>query len=484
MTDGETGHGRLTPGQRWVLGLCAVGAFLSALDTLVVSTALTTIRVDLGTSLGALEWVVNAYVLAISVFMMAASTLGDRFGRRRVYAVGLLVFAAASALCALAPTVGWLIAGRVLQGTGAAMVMPLALALLGTAFGPERRGWAMGIFSSVIGFSMLSGPLIGGAVVQGISWQWIFWINVPIALAVAVLVRSRLPESYGPAAAVDLGGVVLVTGAAFGIVWGLVRSSSTGWGSPEVAFSLIAGTVFAIAFGAHEMRTRVPLLPMRLFGSRVFSAGNLAMFCLQASLIGSLFFMAQYLQNVLGYDAVQTGVRLMPWGATTFLVPQIAGWLIHRYGARCFGAAGLALYGGCMVWIGAIARPGLPYPQLIAPLVLSGAGFAIAAPAIQTAVLGSVQPHQIGAASGIMSTLRQLGGAFGVSLLAAVFAAAGGYVSPRAFSDGFSVAMVASGALALIGALAGLALPGADSGGSGVRVPSAPLTITISQAPE
>jgi EmrB/QacA subfamily drug resistance transporter len=454
-------HQRPNPTQRWVLGVSAAASFLVALDTLVVSTALSAIRTDLRASLAQLEWTVNAYVLSFAVLMMAAAALGDRLGRRRLLTIGLALFAAASALCALAPNVGWLIAGRVLQGAGAAAVMPLALGLLAAAFGPERRAWAMGIFSSVIGFSMLSGPLVGGAVVQGISWQWIFWINAPIAALVATIAHRRVPESHGEGATLDLPGVALVSGGALGIVWGLVRSSSAGWGSTEVISALGLGLLLTTAFVTYELHASQPMLPMRMFRSHVFSAGNVAMFCFQASVVGTLFFMAQYLQTALGYGPLAAGLRLMPWGATTFVVPQIAGRLISRLGERRFAVGGLALHAASMAWIALIARPALPYAQLLAPLLLSGSGFAIAAPAVQSAVIGSVEPHYIGKASGTLSTIRQLGGAFGVAVLATIFAASGSYASSSAFSNGFSAAVAASGAVALIGALAGVVLPGA-----------------------
>jgi EmrB/QacA subfamily drug resistance transporter len=407
------------------------------------------------------EWTVNAYVLSLAVLMMAMAALGERLGRRRLLTIGLVLFGAASALCALAPSVGWLIAGRVLQGAGAAAVMPLALALLAAAFGAERRAWAMGIFTSVVGFSMLSGPLVGGAVVQGISWQWIFWINVPTAALVASVAHRRVPESLGQGATVDVPGVALVSGGALGIVWGLVRSSAAGWGSIEVMPSLGLGLLLMAAFVGYEMRASEPMLPMRMFRSRVFSAGNLAMFCFQASVVGTLFFMAQYLQTGLGYGPLAAGLRLMPWGATTFVVPQIAGRLISRLGERRFAVGGLGLHAASMAWIVLIARPGLPYGALIAPLLLSGSGFAIAAPAVQSAVIGSVEPRYVGKASGTLSTIRQLGGAFGVAVLATIFAASGSYASAAAFSDGYIAAMGAAGAIALVGALAGVVLPGA-----------------------
>src|SRR3954453_3357421 len=222
--------------RRWVLGLAAVASFMVALDTLVVSTALTTIRLDLHAGVEQLEWTVNAYNLSFAVLLMTASALGDRFGRRRGFAIGLAVFSLASAAAALAPDVGTLIAARAIQGAGAAFVMPLALALVGAAFPPERRGAAMGALQGLTGLSVASGPVIGGAVAQGIDWPWIFWINVPIGLLTVPLVLARIPESAGDrsTARIDMRGVALIPLGALGVVWGLVRGNDAGWGSAEV----------------------------------------------------------------------------------------------------------------------------------------------------------------------------------------------------------------------------------------------------------
>jgi EmrB/QacA subfamily drug resistance transporter len=445
--------------QRAVLGITSAASFMVALDALVVSTALSAIRAGLHASLGQLEWTINAYLLSFAVLMMTAAALGDRLGRRRLFAVGLGLFALASAACALAPGIGWLIAARAVQGTGAALVMPLGVALLGTAFPPQQRGRAMGIYSSVTGLALACGPLLGGTVVQGISWRWIFWFNVPVAVALIPLALSRIRESFGPAAALDLPGLVLITGAAFGLVWGLVRGNSAGWGSAQVVSALAAGVLLTAAFALRELRAREPMLPLRMLRSRAFSAGNAAIFCWSASVLGTMFFMAQFLQDALGYGPLATGLRLMPWGATTFIVPRLAGQLAGRVGQRPLVAGGMLLQAGSMLWISLAAAPHLAYWQIVAPLTLSGAGFGAAIPAIQTAVLGAVAPPEVGKASGTMNTLRQLGGAFGIAVMAAVFAATGSYAPAAAFSHGFAVAIAVGGALALAGALAGLALP-------------------------
>ena len=274
---------------------------------------------------------------------MTFAALGDRYGRRRLFAAGLTLFVLASAACAFAPNVGLLIAARAVQGAGAAMVMPLALALLSAAYPPERRGWALGIFVGVTGLAVLGGPVVGGAITQGIAWQWIFWLNVPIGVVVVPLVLSRIEESFGPRAALDVPGLALATGAALGLVWGLVRANSAGWASVEVLAALAGGVVLGAAFVAWELRAREPMLPMRLFRSRAFSSGNAATFLLHASLFGSVFFMAQFQQIALGQGPLDAGLRLLPWTATLFLIAPRAGALLDRLGERPLIALGLSM---------------------------------------------------------------------------------------------------------------------------------------------
>jgi EmrB/QacA subfamily drug resistance transporter len=445
--------------QTWAIVLTGIGQFMAALDTLVVSTALSTIRLDLGASIEELEWTVNAYNLSFAVFLITAAALGDRYGRRRLYAAGLGLFAAASAACALAPDVGWLIAARAVQGLGAAMVLTLALALLSAAFPPERRGAAIGLFSAVTGIAVASGPLVGGAVVDGIAWEWIFWLNVPIGLIAIPLVLTRMKESFGGDTGLDIPGLALVTVAAFGIVWGLVRGNAAGWDSLEVIGSLAAGVVLAVAFVAWELRAREPMLPMRLFRSRAFSGGNAAIFFTLASLFVGVFFFAQLLQTGLGYDPLEAGLRLVPWTATFITVAPIAGALADRYGERPFMVGGLLLQAAGLLWIVLIADANLTYGQLVLPLIVAGVGVSMAIPSGQNSVVGSVAEEAIGKAAGTNSMMRELGGVFGIAVAVAVFAGAGSYASTEAFTDGFAPAIGVAAALSLAGAMAATVLP-------------------------
>jgi EmrB/QacA subfamily drug resistance transporter len=450
---------RTTPEQRWVLGLSSLASFMVILDALVVATALTAIRRHLGASLGDLEWTVNAYTLSFAVLLMTAAAFGNRLGRRRVFVAGLGLFAVSSAACALAPTVGALIAARAVQGAGAAMIMPMALALLNGAFPPARRGWAIGIYGSVTALAAVLGPVFGGAVTQGLGWPWIFWLNVPVALAAIPLVLGRLRETARSGGTVDVPGLLLVTAAALGLVWGLVRGNSAGWGSAQAAGPLAAGALAALAFVAWERRAASPMLPPRLFRARAFSAGNAVIFLLNASLTGAIFLMPQFQQVVLGQDPLRAGLRLLPWGLVPFLIAPRAGALADRIGARSLVVTGLLAQTAGMAWIAAIAAPGVSYWTMVAPMCLSGAGLGLAIPALTRSATSTVAAADIGTASGAFTTMRQLGGAFGVAILGAAFAATGGYASPSTFNSGFVAASAVGAGIALAGAALGMILP-------------------------
>ncbi|TCC28232.1 DHA2 family efflux MFS transporter permease subunit [Kribbella speibonae] len=423
-----------------------------ALDTLVVAAALTTIRSDLGASAEELEWTVNAYGLSFAMLLMTAAAIGDRLGRRRTYAAGLALFTAASVACAVATTLPFLIAARAVQGVGAAMVMPLAMSLLGAAFPPERRGRAIGVFSGVTGIAVLGGPLIGGAVTEGLSWQWIFWINVPIGAVAIALVLTKIGESTGPARRLDLVGAVLISLAVLGLVWGTVRGESAGWTSAEVLGAFGIGVVMLVAFAAWERRTDHAMVPLEFFRNRTFAAANSAGFFLSAALFSAVFFLSQYMQAVLGSAPFKAGLQLLPWTATLFVVGPIAGRLVDRVGERPLIVIGMALQTAGMFWVSGGADH---YWELIAPLVVTGCGISLAMPAAQSAAMAALPRDAVGIASGIYSMNRQIGGAAGVAVLGSVFTAAGGYTG-----HGFARALAGCGVLSLIGALSGLAIAG------------------------
>lgn len=443
----------------WVLALTSVASLMVALDLLVVSTALSTIRVELGASVEQLQWTVTGYGLTFAVLLLTGAALGDRFGHRKVFTCGLALFAAASAGCALSPNIGWLVATRIFQGAGAALVMPLAVVLLSSAFPTRLRARALGIFEGVTGLATIAGPPVGGAVAQSIGWEWIFWINVPIALLTIPLILRHVEESHGSDTSLDTRGLVLITGGAVGLVWGLVRGNTNGWTSAETLTALLVGMLLTGVFVAWELRAREPMLPMRLFRSRGFTAGTLTSFFLFAALYGSVFFLAQFMQTGLGYSAVESGVRLVPWTAMLFFIAPLAGTIAGRLGDRPVLVSGLALQTGGLAWIALIASPDLAYSALVTPLVVTGIGASMAIPVVQNTVLGAVAPSALGKASGANSMTQELGGVFGVAILVAVFAAAGSYASPLSFIDGFGTAIGVCAALALAATIAALAVP-------------------------
>jgi EmrB/QacA subfamily drug resistance transporter len=443
----------------WTLGIVSLGLFMVVLDNLVVNVALPSIHHDLGASIQALEWTVNAYVLSYAVLLLTGAALGDRFGRKRMFMTGIALFTAASAAAALAPSIDTLIAARAIQGVGAAIATPLTLTLLADAFPPDRRGMAIGVWSGISGIAVALGPLVGGAVTQAASWHWIFWINVPIGLVLVPLAGMRLKESYGPSARMDLGGLGLGSIGLFGIVFGLVRSQSLGWGSPEVVVSLAAGAALVVAFVAHERRTESPMLPMSFFARRGFAVTNAVSLAMYFGMFGSIFFLSQFLQTVLHNSPLQAGIKLLVWTGATMVVAPLAGVFSERFGSRLFMAAGLALQAIALGWLASEASVGQSYASMIAPFILAGSGMALVFAPSANAVLASVRTDQAGQASGATNAIRELGGVLGIAVLSTVFTSHGGYVSPHAFVSGLVPAMWVGTAVLGVGAIIPVLLP-------------------------
>jgi EmrB/QacA subfamily drug resistance transporter len=442
----------------WALVLTSVAFFMTALDALVVVTALPAIHAGLGGSLATLEWTVNAYTLPFAAGIITAAALGDRLGRRRMYVTGLLIFTVASAACALAPDTGALIAARAVQGLGAALVTPLGLTILAAAFPPERRGSIVGIWGAIGGLAIAGGPLVGGVVVQGLSWHWIFWINVPIGLLAAILSAAFLPESRGQAHRLDVGGVSLVAAGTVALAWGLVRTTDTGWGSTPVIGSLSLGALLIAGFIWWESRVPAPMLPLRLLRVRAFTAANATGFMSMAAITSAAFLMSQFFQLGLGYSPLSTGLRFLPWTATPLLVAPFAGRLGDRIGSMPLMAAGMALQAGGLGWTALDVAPGARYAQLVAPLVMAGVGISMAIPTTPTAALGAVTPADMGTASGVQNTLQRFGAVFGVAVVSAIFSASGHLGSASGVFSGVRPALAMSAGLSLAGAMTALAV--------------------------
>jgi EmrB/QacA subfamily drug resistance transporter len=445
--------------KNWVLAVTALASFMMALDAQVITTAFATIRSDFRASVETLQWAVNAYNLSFAVLLLTGAALGDRFGRRRMFAAGIALFALASAACALSASAGWLIAARSAQGAGAALVMPLAMAILSGAFAREERARALGIFSGVTGFALIVGPAIGGLITESLGWRWIFWVNLPIGMIAIALVFARLRESFGPAAGLDPAGLVITAVAALALVWGLLRGNVAGWTSPEVVSALALGVLLAVAFVLWEQRAPAPMVPMRLFQSQAFAAGVTASFLFYAAMYGVLFLLPQFLQITLGYSPLGAGLRLLPWTATLFATAPIAGAVVNKAGERSLVVVGLLMQTIGLGWIAMIVSPELAYSNLVAPLVLAGVGVSMAMPAAQNAILSSVAVAEMGKASGVFNMGRFLGGMFGIAAFVTAFSTSGTVDSAAGFSTGFAAAMRVAAVLSLLGAVAGCWLP-------------------------
>jgi len=454
VTNAPVGH------RGWTLALASVGVFMTGLDTLVVASSLPALHAGLHASLGDLEWTVNAYNLAFAVGLLTGAALGDRYGRKRMFVLGLLGFTAASALAALSPNIGTLVTARGLQGAAAAVVMPMTLTLISEAFPAEKRGAAIGMWGGILGLSVALGPVVGGAIVEGISWHWIFWLNVPIGLALIPLSLSRLTESHGPRATLDIPGLVLAAAGFFGIVWGLIRANTVGWGSAETLGSLAGGAALVAAFAVWERKTPTPMLTSELLRSRGLNAANGVSFFMGAALFGVLFLMMQFLQIALGYSPLSAGLRTLPWTGAPMVVAPVAGILADKFGNKPFMIAGLTLQAAGMAWIAAIAKPGMGYTELAMALGVAGIGISLCFPTVANSVVGSVPASEMGIASGTNSSSRELGGVFGVAVLATVFASSGDYSSPTVFIDHFKHAVLLGAALSATGLIAAAALPG------------------------
>jgi EmrB/QacA subfamily drug resistance transporter len=443
----------------WTLVLVSLGLFMVVLDNLVVTVALPSIHRSLGASVQALEWTVTAYTLSYAVLLLTGAALGDRFGRKRTFMAGIGLFTLSSVAAALAPSAGLLIAARATQGAGAAIATPLTLTLLAAAYPPAQRGLAIGVWSGISGIAIALGPLVGGAVIQAGSWHDIFWINVPVGAVLVPLAGRKLHESHGPARALDTTGLVLSSAGLFGLVYGLVRSQTLGWGATQVLATLVAGVLLLGAFVLHERRTAEPMLPMEFFTQRGFAVTNAVSLAMYFGMFGSIFFLSQFFQNVLGNSPLQAGVKLLAWTGAMLVVAPLAGVFSERYGSRLFMAAGLALQAISLGWLATLVSTRTSYAAMVIPFVLAGSGMALVFAPSANAVLASVRSDQAGQASGATNAIRELGGVLGIAVLATVFTSHGGYASPEAFVSGLQPAMWVGAAVLGAGAILPLVLP-------------------------
>jgi EmrB/QacA subfamily drug resistance transporter len=443
----------------WTFAITSLALFAFALDRLVVAVALPAIRTDLSAQAADLEWTVNAYTLSFAVLLLTGGALGDRFGRRRMFTIGVAVFTAGSAAAALAPTIGTLVAARALQGVGGALFSPLTLTMLSAVTPSARRGAVLGAWGGIGGLGAALGPLAGGALAGSVGWRAIFWLNVPLGLLLMALGRLRLAETYGPRRKLDLAGVVLGSAGLFGVVWAVIRIGVLGWASTEVPLALGGGVVLLVLFVNWEMRAPTPMLPMRFFRDRVFATGGLASLMMYSALFGALFLITQLLQVGLGATPLQAGLRMLPMAVMPMLLAPVGGIVADRIGFRPLMICGLAMEAIALGWLAAAVTPTVSYGFLVPPLVLAGTGSAVFFAPLASAMLSAVPAEEHGQASGAATAIRELAVVFGVAVLGLVFAGHGGYASRANFVDGFVPAMWLAAGLATVGVLAAVALP-------------------------
>ena len=443
----------------WTFTITSIALFMVTLDNLVVTTAIPVIRTRLHASLSGLEWTVNAYTLTFAVLLLTGAALGDRFGRRRLFTLGVAVFTAGSASAALAPSIGILNLARAVQGLGGSIVLPLTLTILSAAVPARKRGLALGAWGGISGLAVALGPVVGGAIVQAISWQWIFWLNVPIGIALVPLAWTQLAETRGPAVKLDLPGLGLSVAGLFGIVWALVCGNSSGWSSPEILIALITGAAVIVAFAAWERRAAAPMLPMRLFRNAAFTLANIASLFMYFGMFGSIFLLSQFFQTVQHDSPLGSGLRILAWTIAPMFISPVAGALSGRLTGRTLIGTGLAMQAAGLAWLGLDTTPTTTYPAFIGPFLLAGAGMGLFFAPMANVVLAAVRPAQQGQASGANNAIRELGGVFGVAVLAAVFASHGGYHTGHAFVTGMNPALLLGAAIVAAGAVAAFAIP-------------------------
>lgn len=451
------------PGRTRAFGLVVAAAsvpmFMATLDNLVMTNALPVLHTQLGASVEELQWFVNAYTLAFASAILVASALGDRFGRRTVFVAGIAVFAVGSVLAALSTDPGQLIAARALQGFGGAGVLPLSLALISGGVAPERRPLAIGIWGGVSGLGVAVGPLVGGAIMEGWNWQAIFWLNVPVAIVAIPLALFALDNDFGVRERIDVVGALLAAVGVLALVHGIVRGNDDGWTSPDVLAELAAGAALLLAFVGWQARAKAPLIPLRLFRDRSFSLTNIVGFAFSFGTFGAVLLLIQYMQVVQGSTPLEAAIQTTPWTLAPMFVAPVAGMIAPRVGTRVLLLAGLALQGVALAWIGLTMSTDLPYAQLVAPFVLAGVGMGLVFAPSATALLATLGVVDHAKASGVNSTVREVGLALGTAVMTAIFLGAGGELRPDLYVEAARPAVLTAAVVLFAGTVIAWWLP-------------------------
>ena len=441
----------------WIFAIVSLALFMGALDNLVVTTALPAIQRALHANLADLEWTVNAYTLVFTILMIPAAALGDRFGHKRMLLVGVGLFTLGSTLSALSSSALMLALARGLQGLGGACITPLTLTILTRAFPSEQRALIIGLWSGISGLGLTIGPLVGGAIVNGWNWGAVFWINVPLGIVLLVLGQMRLPESYGDRRPLDLPAILLIGTSLLCIIFGVSNGNALGWSSLPVVGTLLAGAILMLTFLMRERTTAAPMIDLNLFAKRDFTVSNSIGFLMSFGMFGAVFFVTQFIQDVLRVSPLVAGQETMPWTASIMLVAPLSGLLSRRMGTRLIILIGMLAQAVALAWIGLLATTTTPYIALLPAFILAGLGMGFTFGPISSVVMNAVSSMQQGQASSISNTLRELGGVFGIALLSIVF----GQITSDAgvFVSMFRATVLVGASIVAVGGLLTLLLP-------------------------
>jgi len=432
-----------------ILILTSLGFFMSMMDSMIVTTASTAIRADFNISVSTLQWTLNAYNITIAAVLLVGVALGERFGRRKVYTLGILIFTLGSVLCALATNITMLVIARMIEGIGASVMTPMSMAILTNALPVEIRGKALGIWSGIGGLALIVGPSLGGLIVAKLAWQWIFWINVPIGVVAIICSYKMLPESVGNGDEINLVDAILIIASLSGIVWALSELTAT----KLTMVALLVGGVSLLLGGlfiGRQASSERPMLPLAYFKSVTFTVGNIATFLLYAAMYGVVFFLPQFLQTA-GSNPLRAGLEILPWTGTLVVAAPFAGKAVDQFGEKAIAMWGLLLQGVGYALITLLVTTKSAYVVMVLPLVIAGVGLSMAGPALQKAVLGAVERSAIGKASGIYNVFRLLGGAVGTTISVFIFYQFGSVASKAIFTAGFRAVMLAAALLSVMG---------------------------------
>ncbi|GAA2079356.1 DHA2 family efflux MFS transporter permease subunit [Actinomadura alba] len=445
--------------QRWTVVIVSIVSFMVGLDVLVLMTALPTIREELGADAAGIGWTINAYEIGFAALILTGAALGDRYGRRLLFVIGVAAFTVGSAWCALSSSIEMLVVARAFQGLGGGVAVGLSLALISSVTPPAKRGAAFGVWGAVTGTAVAVGPIVGGAIVHGLTWQWIFWLNVPVGVILLGLSLVKITESTGNRLPIDVVGLILSSIGLVTLAQALLRGSDAGWTAPSILLGLIGGVVALALFVLWEHRNPAPMMPLAIFRNLSFTGGCGASFIMGVALYGQTFIFAQYLQVALEQDALGVGIRLLPWVSTAPLVAPLAGQLADRIGERPLVITGFVLFAAAFFLMAPLARSDASYATLVIPLIIAGIGGPITFVSMSSAVMRAVEPARLGIASGVSIAVRQVGAVFGVAVAVAVFTSSGGgFAAPQQFVDGYGPAATVLAVIALLGVVPALVI--------------------------